>query len=402
MKEALLLDAAMGDDGGQVVVKSRVDPLNASFLIGTPFLALFGLIWYSMEYGMTWKEPVIFVIMYLTTGFSITAGYHRLFSHRTHSGAWPLRLFYAVFAAGAFENSAIKWSSDHRRHHLKTDTDDDPYSVLRGFFWAHMGWVMVNEGEEIVENVEDLQADSILAWQDRHIFKIGAFSGIIVPGLLGILMLGGWHGFFGGMVWGGLVRLVLVHHGTFLINSGAHYWGSQPYSTKNTSRDSPLLSLFTFGEGYHNFHHTFQADYRNGHRWHQWDPSKWLIKSLSFIGMTSKLHKVPQWTIESARMKMSFEKNKKRANHNEDVGKEYRSRSADCSKRLRAALRELSEKKSEYKIAKQKRKAERKEAWLEKKETMKARMRECKQSISQIRDEFRYLLNEMRISAAAA
>ena len=134
---------------------------------------------------------------------------------------------------------------------------------MRGFFWAHMGWVMISEKEQQIEHVKDLQADPILVWQDKHIFKIGAFAGIIFPGLIGLLLIGGFSGFLGGLIWGGLVRLVIVHHGTFLINSGAHYWGKQNYSTKNTSRDSPILSLLTFGEGYHNFHHTFDLNHMN-------------------------------------------------------------------------------------------------------------------------------------------
>ena len=141
---------------------SSINIVNSAFLIGMPILAFTSLIYYSVNYGISWFEPIIFVAFYLASGLSITAGYHRLFSHRTHKAAWPLKLFYALFGAAAFQNSAIKWCSDHRRHHLKTDKEEDPYSVTRGFFWAHIGWVMVDEGEEVVENVEDLQADRIL------------------------------------------------------------------------------------------------------------------------------------------------------------------------------------------------------------------------------------------------
>ena len=367
--------------------------LNTIFLLGTPVIALLGAIWYISNYSIGWEIPVIFLSMYLATGFSITAGYHRLFSHRTHNAAWPLRLFYALFAAGAFQNSAIKWCSDHRRHHLKTDEEEDPYSVKRGFFWAHMGWVMVEEGDDEVSGVEDLQDDPILVWQDRHIFKIGALMGVGFPGLLGLLMIGGWQGFLAGVIWGGFVRLVFVHHGTFLINSAAHCWGTQPYSTKNTSRDSPLLSIFTFGEGYHNFHHTFQADYRNGHKWHHWDPSKWWIKCFSFLGLTKKLHRVPQWTIESARMRTSFEKNITK-NDSGDA-ESYHHRLKDCLKRLRFALRELSEERKEYRLGKRNTRAQRKEMWGSKKEAMKVKLRECKARIANIRKEFENLLKEM-------
>ncbi len=373
--------------------KWKLNLLNSVFLVGTPVIALVGVVWYVVNYSISWEVLLIFTLMYLATGFSITAGYHRLFSHRTHSAAWPLRLFYALFAAGAFENSAIKWCSDHRRHHLKTDEEEDPYSVKRGFFWAHMGWVMVDQRGDEVSDVEDLQADPILVWQDRHIFKIGALMGIGFPGLLGLLMIGGWQGFLGGVIWGGFVRLVFVHHGTFLINSAAHCWGTQPYSTKDTSRDSPLLSLFTFGEGYHNFHHTFQADYRNGHKWHHWDPSKWWIKCFSFFGLTRKLHRVPQWSIESAKMRTSFEKNIV-GSVSDDVDS-YHHRSRDCLRRLRYALKELAEKRKEYKVGKRNHKAQRKEAWESKKNAMKAKMRECKVRIISIRKEFKNLLGEM-------
>ena len=331
-----------------VVQKPRIDIVNASFLISTPILAIVGMVWYYMEHGVSWTEPAIFAFMYFTTGLSITAGYHRLFSHRTHTAAWPLRLFYAVMAAGAFQNSAIKWCSDHRRHHLLTDSERDPYSVVRGFFWAHMGWVMVSEDGEEVEKVEDLQSDPILIWQDKHIFKIGATSGIILPGLIGYLALGGFAGFMCGLVWGGLLRLVCVHHGTFIINSGAHVWGTQPYSTENTSRDLHLLSLITFGEGFHNFHHTFQADYRNGHKWYHWDISKWWIKAFSWIGLTKNLHKVPQQTIESRRMKTTFEKEEISIANKESI-EEYRTNLKDCVKLLRSSLKGLNEKRIEYK-----------------------------------------------------
>jgi len=368
-------------------VKWKVDILNATFLTGTPILAVVGMIWYTMTYGVTWKEPTILFVMYWATGLSITAGYHRLFSHRTHSAAWPLRLFYAIFAAGAYQNSAIKWCSDHRRHHLKVDTDVDPYSVTRGFFWAHMGWVMVQEGEEVVEKVEDLQADPILAWQARNIFKIGFLSGVVFPGFLGLWLLGGWVGFMGGLIWGGFLRLVLVHHGTFLINSGAHYWGSQPYSTKNTSRDFPPLSWVTFGEGYHNFHHTFQADYRNGHKWFHWDPSKWWITLFSIIGMTKALHKVPQWTIQSARMKTTFEKKEKKMQEGSALTA-FKKRSNECSKHLRSALRELSNGRSDLATAKVQSDSERKT-------TIKDSIRKSKQRIKDVRSEFNQLITEM-------
>ena len=374
----------------------KIDILNASFLCLTPILAIVGIIWYSINYGISWAEISILFFMYLASGLSITAGYHRLFSHRSHSASWPLRLFYAVFGAAAFQNSAIKWCSDHRRHHLKTDSDEDPYSIVRGFFWAHMGWVMISEHEERIENVEDLQLDPILIWQDNHIFKIGGFAGIILPGLVGALIIGGFSGFLGGLIWGGLLRLVIVHHGTFLINSGAHYWGKQNYSTKNTSKDSPILSLFTFGEGYHNFHHTFQADYRNGHKWYHWDPTKWWIRIFSMIKITKDLHKVPSWTIEDARMKTSYE-HKEKNGIDLKYKDDFKKRMEECSKQMRVLLKDISNKRLEYKKARKIRKLELKETWIKKKSLMKLKIKEAKNNLSLVRMEFKYLMKEMKI-----
>ena len=372
----------------------KLDILNASFLCGTPILAIIGAYWYTVNFGISFFEIGILFLMYIASGLSITAGYHRLFSHRSHSASWPLRLFYAVFGAAAFQNSAIKWCSDHRRHHLKTDTEEDPYTIMRGFFWAHMGWVMISEKEEKIEHVKDLQADPILVWQDKHIFKIGAFAGIIFPGLIGLLIIGGFSGFLGGLIWGGLVRLVIVHHGTFLINSGAHYWGKQNYSTKNTSRDSPILSLLTFGEGYHNFHHTFQSDYRNGHRWYHWDPTKWWIKIFSFIKITNNLNKVPNWSIENAKMKTSYEH--KENNLNQRSKDQYNERLKNCTRQIRNLLKELKKKRIEYKDAKKNRKMLLKETWRQNRIAMKMKIKEVKSNIAIVRLEFRKLIKEMK------
>ena len=371
----------------------ELDLVNASFLTGIPILAAIGMVWYSMNYGVSGVELGIFGFMYIACGLSITAGYHRLFSHRTHKAAWPLRLFYALFGAGAFQNSAIKWCSDHRRHHLVTDTDDDPYSVLKGFFWAHIGWVMVAQEEERVEKVDDLQADPILAFQDRHIFLIGFLVGMVLPGVAGWFFLGGLAGFMGGFIWGGLFRVVIVHHATFLINSAAHTWGTQPYSTANTSRDSPFLSLLTYGEGYHNFHHTFQADYRNGHKWHHWDPTKWWIKGFSFIKMTSGLHKIPDKTIESRKMKTAYEQSLKLAND------EHKENALGFVERLRTGYSELDAHRKALKEAKKNKDGvsskSRKSMCIDLKKEIKA----SKEAIAQIRDEFQQWMNGMPTAA---
>ncbi|MGY8754197.1 MAG: acyl-CoA desaturase [Candidatus Poseidoniales archaeon] len=295
---------------GEVASPTKINWLNTLFLIGMPIISVIGIVYHWLYFGPPgWTEAIVFFAMYYACGLSITAGYHRLFAHRSHKAAWPLVFLYAFFGAGAFQNSIIEWSSDHRNHHKFVDTDKDPYSASRGFFYSHMGWIMIEEDMFINDfsNIKDLDQSAIIKWQHRNIFVIGGVSGWILPALIGFA-LGGIPTAVGCLVYGGFLRTVFVHHGTFLINSAAHIWGTQPYSDGNSSKDSFWLAFFTFGEGYHNFHHQFQADYRNGIKWYQFDPTKWWIKTLSLIGITSDLKKTPVHSIEVSKLDMKYKK----------------------------------------------------------------------------------------------
>lgn len=290
-------------------VERRINIVNSLFLLLTPIAAIGGVWWHATTMGVTLLEPVLFVVWYLACGLSITVGYHRLFSHRSHEASWPLRLFYALFGAGAFENSVLNWCADHRIHHRHTDENEDPYSANRGFWWSHILWVMIDEGgprTHDLSQVKDLQADPILAWQHRWYVLIAVGIGMGLPAAVGYA-LGGVNGAVGGFVWAGLARTVFTHHGTFLINSAAHIWGTQPYGDSNSSRDSPALAFLTFGEGYHNFHHTFQADFRNGHKWFHFDPSKWWIQFFALLRLKRGLKVTPDWHIEDKRRSHTFE-----------------------------------------------------------------------------------------------
>jgi stearoyl-CoA desaturase (delta-9 desaturase) len=263
---------------------------NVLFLTLTPLAAAIAVPWYIFSFGVTWVEIAACVVMWLVTGLSITAGYHRLFTHRAYSAPAPVRALFAIVGAAAFENSVISWAAAHRFHHRHVDTDDDPYNAREGFFYSHIGWVMVEGAKhDDTSNVPDLWKDPILRWQHRHAIAIGAvvnLGAVVVLGLLTGHMLGMF-------VFALLLRMVLTHHFTFLINSAAHIWGTQPYSTAHTAKDNWLLSFFSFGEGYHNYHHSFQADYRNGPRLYNWDPSKWLIWTMSRLGLASTLRRSP-------------------------------------------------------------------------------------------------------------
>jgi len=271
----------------------RVHWPNSLFLISTLALALTAAPVYLWKYGLDWFQVALFVLFFGVTGLSITLGYHRLFAHRAFRAAWPVRLLTLVFGAAAFENSVLCWTSDHRRHHKHTDHEDDPYDITKGFWHAHIGWILFKlEPETNLDNVKDLQTDPLVIWQHRHYLLIAAFAGLLLPALLGGLW-NGWVGALGGLLIGGLARMVAVQHFTFFINSLCHTIGRQPYSSRNTSKDSAIMAFFTFGEGYHNFHHAFQHDYRNGVKAWQFDPTKWSIWLLARLGLAGDLRRVP-------------------------------------------------------------------------------------------------------------
>lgn len=272
----------------------RVEWVTSSFLIGTLFLTLTAVpayLWFVGSLGgFLWA---LFFFYLFATGISITLGYHRLFSHLAFQAKWPVKLFTLLFGAAAFENSAINWCSDHRNHHKHVDHDDDPYNINKGFWWAHMGWLMFKlKPEPPLDNVKDLERDSMVAFQHKYVHWIALVVGFVLPTLLCGLYYGSWAGALGGFLIVGVLRTVIVQHATFFINSACHYVGSQPYSTKHSARDSWLMAIFTFGEGYHNYHHEFQHDYRNGVKPWQIDPTKWTIWALSKVGMTSNLRRV--------------------------------------------------------------------------------------------------------------
>lgn len=278
----------------------RIHWKNSSFLIGTFLLSITAVPAYLWHFGLDWFQAALFVFMFAATGLSITLGYHRLFSHRAFSAHWTVRLATLLFGAAAFENSALLWCSDHRRHHKHVDHDEDPYDISKGFFHAHIGWILFKlEPDAPVDNVQDLRKDRLVMWQDRNVIWLGLLCGLLLPTLLGALWNGA-AGALGGLLLGGVLRIVAVQHSTFFINSLCHTIGSRPYSGRCSARDSWLMALFTFGEGYHNFHHEFQHDYRNGVKPWQFDPTKWCIWLLHKAGLASGLRRVEAAKIAQA------------------------------------------------------------------------------------------------------
>jgi stearoyl-CoA desaturase (delta-9 desaturase) len=280
----------------------NVDVVNALFLFSTPIIAIALTTSWIQNDGFHWGQILMGIAFYFISGISITAGYHRLFAHKAYSANPVVKFIFLLFGAAAFQNSVLKWGSDHRVHHTKVDTENDPYSIQEGFFYAHMGWVLLKKNSDIKEKyAKDFLNDKLVMWQHKYYLLISVIVGFVFPAILGELFFNSW---LGGLAVAGVSRVVLVHHCTFFINSLCHCVGSAPYTDTNSAKDSWLMALFTFGEGYHNFHHFFQTDYRNGIKWYQFDPTKWFIQTLHISGLAFKLKRTPQEKILAARMQM--------------------------------------------------------------------------------------------------
>ena len=295
------------DTGSKNTTKPPILWLQAIIFSSTLLISLTLVPWYGYEYGYSWGMGLFFFLFLWANGLSITAGYHRLWSHNTYKAHPVLRLFFALFGAAALQNSALVWCSGHRRHHRHVDDiEQDPYSAKKGLWFSHIGWMLreYDSASDDFSNAKDLQRDPIVAWQHKHYLVIAISMNFVPPILMGWIL----GDILGGLLLLGVLRLVVSHHTTFFINSLAHFWGKQPYTDENTARDNGLLALVTYGEGYHNFHHMFQKDYRNGARWWQFDPTKWLISAGTWVGLTSDLSRIPNFKIHRALLDMQFKR----------------------------------------------------------------------------------------------
>jgi len=292
---------------GNRVAASHPINLPAVLLFSLSTLGLLTVFpWYAWTHEFSTGAWIAGFILLYASGMSITGGYHRLWAHRAYEAHWSLRLFYMLFGAMAFQNSILIWASMHRVHHRHVDdVDHDPYSIRRGLWYAHLGWMIRDYPSAKLDfsNAPDLLQDRMVMFQHRHYLVIALAMNVLFPLALGFAFGDPW----GFLLVAGLLRLVVNHHFTFFINSLAHYWGRRPYTVANTARDNDLLALLTYGEGYHNYHHLFQWDYRNGVRWWQFDPTKWMIAALSWVGITRSLKRVPEFKIQRAMLQRQFD-----------------------------------------------------------------------------------------------
>jgi len=225
---------------------------------------------------------------------SITGGYHRYYAHKAFKASKPLQWILLFFGTLSIQQGVIRWSHDHRLHHRYVDTKKDPYSVKEGFWHAHFLWMMRKSPPVNYEVVKDLMKDPILRFQNKHFVLLAILVNVAYTLFFAWLFTDVW----GAIVLIFLTRLFISHHSAWFINSLAHYYGTQPYSKEHTAVNNWIISFLTMGEGYHNYHHTFASDYRNGVRWYQWDPTKMLIWISNKIGLSYDLVRINKFSIK--------------------------------------------------------------------------------------------------------
>ena len=243
-----------------------------------------------------WNDLVVFTVTYLLFGFGITVGFHRLLTHGSFKTHRWLRLTMAVLGSAAVEGPVIEWVATHRKHHRFSDEEGDPHSphvghgsgfrgALRGLFYAHIGWVF-RDAEVADENryAKDLLADPLMRRVDQ-LFLAWVVVGLLFPFALGWALTGTVVGGLTGMLWGGAVRIFVLHHVTFSVNSLCHFFGRQPYETGDHSRNLAWLALPTMGESWHNNHHAFPTSARHGLRRWELDGSGGVIWVLEKLGL---------------------------------------------------------------------------------------------------------------------
>jgi stearoyl-CoA desaturase (delta-9 desaturase) len=244
---------------------------------------------FAYSYDYTRLDWIPLGVLYVVTGMGIKVGYHRMMTHRSFESLPWVKVCLLVMGGWTIQNSALIWCADHIRHHAHTDEDADPYNATKGFWHSHVGWLFIKTPYRDDRFRAKLRADPVVGWQHRYYWVIVA-SGLLLPFAIGYLN-SGFTGGVGCFLLAGVLRTVLVLNSTFTINSLCHIFGSQPHGHPDRSRDSWWISFPSFGEGYHNYHHTYSRDYRNGSKWYNFDPSKWLIYMLSLWGWTYNLHR---------------------------------------------------------------------------------------------------------------
>lgn len=274
-----------------------------------PFLGLIAAVWSLWGSGLSGLDAGLFAAMYLVTGFGITVGFHRLFTHQSFQTKPWARYAFAIAGSMAMQGPVIRWVADHRRHHAFSDQPGDPHSphldegpgvrgVLKGLWHAHMGWLFGDEQTSAKRWAPDFVKDPGMRRIDR-LFPLWGVISFTVPALIGLVVTGTFAGAASAFLWGSLVRIFVLHHVTWSVNSICHFYGDRPYQTRDFSTNNWMLSLVSLGESWHNNHHAFPSSAVHGLRPHQIDLSAGLIRLLKTLGLAWDLKAVTRKQLAS-------------------------------------------------------------------------------------------------------
>jgi stearoyl-CoA desaturase (delta-9 desaturase) len=278
-------------------------------LIVVPLLGLVAAPFFLWGWGFSWTDMGLLIGMYLLTALGITVGFHRLFVHRSFETYTWVKVIFAVLGSMAVQGSLFKWVAIHRRHHQHSDRPDDPHTphhsgrgvlgVVGGAWHAHVGWFFQSDPPGLDEYAKDLAKSRALRVANS-LWPLWVVLGLAIPAAVGGLVKGSWLGVWTGLIWGGLVRIFLVHHVTWSVNSACHLWGFRPYKSEDESRNNVVFGILALGEGWHNAHHAFPTSARHGLRWWQIDASYYLIRLMSWAGLAWKVRLPSDEAIEKA------------------------------------------------------------------------------------------------------
>jgi stearoyl-CoA desaturase (delta-9 desaturase) len=252
--------------------------------------------WQLWNEALHWGDLIVFAVCYVLTGFGVTIGFHRHLTHRAFKAKRWVRGTLAILGSAAIEGPVISWVADHRKHHAFADVEGDPHSphvdhgvglkgALRGLLHAHVGWLFIHTHRGNRKRyAPDLLDDPLIRWVDRT-FVVWVVAGLVFAFALGGIIGRSWEAALTGLLWGGAVRMLVVHHVTYSINSLCHFFGNKDFDTGDESRNLAWLAPFTFGEAWHNNHHAFPTSFEHGMKRRQLDPSRYVIVGMEKLGL---------------------------------------------------------------------------------------------------------------------
>jgi stearoyl-CoA desaturase (delta-9 desaturase) len=291
-----LVDERPASEGPKPVfegTKRRGEQLMLYTFVIVPFLAFVAAIPVAWGWGLGWTDVILFVVFYYVSGLGVTIGYHRHFTHGSFKANRPLRIAMAIAGSMAIEGPVIRWVADHRRHHAHSDREGDPHSpwrygnttgaLMKGLFWAHLGWMFDENHTNREKYTPDLLRDDDIRFVDR-LFPVWLLASVFLPPLIAGLIHMSWGAALSAFFWASLVRIFLLHHVTWSINSICHTIGERPFQARDKSTNFWPLAILSFGESWHNMHHADPTAARHGVLKGQLDTSARIISWFEKLG----------------------------------------------------------------------------------------------------------------------